>query len=75
MKSYYKYVAPYLSSKYELWSFSITVLVGYVFLKFVYHLKLRRVIAKRNEKILTEIENLAFVAEEESKTPNHIEYL
>lgn len=75
VKSYYHYISPYLSSKIELWIFSSVVISGYALLKFIYHFKLRREIAKRNESILTEIENLAMLEEENSKTPNHIEYL
>ena len=75
VKSYFYYISPYFSTKYELWTFSMATTLGYIFLKFVYHFKLRREIAQRNEKILTEIEHLVRTDEENSKTPNHIEYL
>lgn len=64
-----------LESKFFLWLISFSCLIAYLILKFLYHFKLRKVIAARNNRILLDIEQGCIQEIENNKTPNHIEYL
>lgn len=65
----------HLTDKVYIWASAVLAIVVYIILKSIYHIKLKYIIKKRNNKILEEIEGNAVVDVDADQTPNHIEYL
>lgn len=75
LKLHYPSLVHSLTDKVYIWTGSVLAIVIYIILKSIYHIRLKYIIEKRNNKILEEIEGNAVVDVDSDHTPNHIEYL